>query len=65
MGEDETLKLWITIFQKKPMHTAFKRLEPHMRDCSNNMVWETIPDSRSCVDEKFLSSWWIFGELKI
>ena len=24
------------------MHTAFKRLEPHMRSCSNNMVWETL-----------------------
>ena len=44
MWEDETLQLWITIFQKKPMHTAFKRLEPHMRNCSNNMVWETVPD---------------------
>ena len=51
MGEDETLELWITVFQKKPMHTAFKRLEPHMRNCSNNMVWETVPDFRSCVDE--------------
>ena len=41
----------ITIFQKKPMHTALKRLEPHMRNCSKNMVWETVPDFRSCVDE--------------
>ena len=40
MGEDETLKLWITVFQKKPMHTAFKRLEPHMRNCSNYYLEE-------------------------
>ena len=51
MGEDEMLKLWITIIQKKPTHMAFKRLEPNMRNCSNNMVWETVPDFRSCVDE--------------
>ena len=51
IGEDETLKLWIIIFQKKPIHQAFKRLEPHVRNCSNKMVKETVPDFRSCVDE--------------
>ena len=48
---NKTLNLQTTIFQKKPVYTAFKGFEPRTRNCINNTVWETVPDPRSCVDK--------------
>ena len=56
MGEAETLKLWIAIIQKKPMHTAFIRLEPHVRNCSNNLLL-----INSCVNCKIDISFFYSG----
>ena len=34
------------------MHAAFKRLESHKINCLIDlMIWETVSDLRSCVDE--------------